>query len=299
MQQGILVYQAYGHEAILEECLWSMLSLSKWLAPEAAPFIVIYTDQPEWFQRWPLPFQVAYQKLDAAKIKAWRGPKGFVHRLKIALLRDALQQYNAPLLYVDTDSEFLQSPLPLLQGIAAGRHYMHVCEGRLSQPQQPVLRKLLAFFQKKPQIPGHALHISGDTLMWNAGVLGLSPADAGLLQEVLSLTDVLYPLYPKHIVEQFAFSVVLQQSGPLHSAAPYIFHYWNFKEWRLWLAAFFRQFQSAGWEDLVRFSSLMQVHVPLQEKMGFYQRRSLLGKIKKEKWQPQLPDWQSLLQQPQ
>lgn len=130
--------------------------------------------------------------------------------------------------------------------------------------------------------------------MWNAGVLGISPQDGPLLQRVLSLTDALYPRYPKHIIEQFAFSVVLQEAQNLHSAAPWVLHYWNFKEWRLWLSAFFSAFKGADWRTLEQKSFLIQLHVELQEKAGFYQRRSLWGKIRKEKWQPRLPDWEKL-----
>lgn len=293
----ILVYQAYGHEAILEECLWSLLSLSRWIQPEEAPDVWIYTDQPEWFQAWPIPFSVVYQKLDAEKIKAWRGPQNFVHRLKIELLADVLKQRPGPLLYLDTDTEFVQSPLPLLRSVAAGKRFMHVSEGKLSQPQQPVLNKLLSFFQKHPNLPGCKLEVTGDTEMWNAGVLGFSEKEECPLHQALLLTDALYPLYPKHIVEQFSFSVVMQEKGVVHAAAPYLFHYWNFKEWRLWLASFFKQFKGESWGNLLRLSQLLQAHVALQEKGGFYQRRSLWGKIKKEKWQPRLPDWEKLLQQ--
>ncbi len=286
MTQTHLIYQAYGHEAIFQECLWSLLSLGKWVAPEDAPPVVIYTDKPEWFQAWPIPFRVLFQKLDAATIKAWRGPQDFVHRLKIEVLADAQHRYQSPLLYLDTDTEFTQSPLPLLQRIAAGERFMHVSEGALSRPQQPVLNKMLRFFQRTALPPELALRITPETEMWNAGVLGFSPGAEGLLERTLLLTDTLYPRYLKHIVEQFAFTAAMAEKGPLHPAAPWVFHYWNFKEWRLWLAAFFQRFRNADWQTLLREKDAMPIHVPLQEKMGFYQRRSLWGKMTKEQWQP-------------
>jgi hypothetical protein len=76
--------------------------------------------------------------------------------------------------------------------------------------------------------------------MYNAGVLGLrSPADAPLLAEVLALTEQLYRLYPKHVMEQLAFSVVWARSGPVREAAPWVYHYWNLKEIRPVLAELF------------------------------------------------------------
>lgn len=145
-----LVYQAYGAEAILEECLWSLLSLSRCTRPEDVPPVVIYTDKPDWFRAWSIPFPIRYEPLDVARIEAWRGPQQFVHRLKVEMLLDALLRFEAPLLYLDTDAEFVQSPRPLLEAIARGNHYMHVCEGALSQPGQPVRNKLLSFSTKPP-----------------------------------------------------------------------------------------------------------------------------------------------------
>lgn len=280
-----LVYQAYGHEAIFQECLWSLLSLGKWVSPEEVPLVVIYTDKPEWFQSWPIPFAVDYQVLDAATIKSWRGSQDFVHRLKIEMLQDAQRRYQKPLLYLDTDTEFTQSPLPLLHRIEAGELFMHVSEGQLSRPQQPVLNKLLKFFRKTALPPELALRVTEETEMWNAGVLGFSPNNEAALARALSLTDALYPRYPKHIVEQFAFTVALNETDNVHSAAPWILHYWNFKEWRLWLSAFFQRFRNADWQTLLREKDAMPIHVPLQEKMGFYQRRSLWGKMVKDKWE--------------
>ena len=292
MNHTALVYQAYGPEAVFRECLWSLISLARWVPPEEAPPILIYTDNPQWFVDRGISFPITFCPLDAATIKAWRGPHDFVHRLKIELLLDARKRYKGPLLYLDTDTEFIQSPMPLLQRVAAGDLFMHVSEGRLSRPQQPVLNKLLKAFESRKIGAGLGITVTEATEMWNAGVLGFSGQADNILQRTLELTDALYPQYPKHIVEQFAFSVAFSEAGNVHSAAPWIFHYWNFKEWRLWLASFFDYFRNAAWCELVRQSSRMPIHVPLQEKMGFYQGRSLWGKITKEKWQPSLPDWE-------
>ncbi len=291
MTPTLMVYQAYGAEAILQECLWSLLSLARRMPAAEWPLVVIYTDRPDWFKAWPIPVPIDFQQVDAATIQAWRGPHQFVHRFKIEMLLDVQRRYPNPVLYLDTDTEFTQSPAHLLQRIAAGDRFMHVSEGSLARAQQPVLNKLLSFFRKQGAFPELSLQVSPQTEMWNAGVLGVPAPGTELPDRALQLTDALYPKYPKHIVEQFAFSVAYQEHSTVHSAAPWIFHYWNFKEWRLWLAAFLDRFRNAGWDELVHQSSLLPIHVPLQEKMGFYQGRSLWGKIRKERWQPWLSTW--------
>jgi len=76
--------------------------------------------------------------------------------------------------------------------------------------------------------------------MWNAGVLGLPAQAVQRLDTVLALTDQLYRLYPKHVMEQLAFSQVLSQVGKLSAADACIHHYWRDKdEWNSRLADFF------------------------------------------------------------
>ncbi len=81
--------------------------------------------------------------------------------------------------------------------------------------------------------------------MWNAGALGFQSSDRSLLEKVLELTDKIYSEFPKHIVEQLAFSVVFsdQPNRSLKAMDGKIFHYWNFKEFRNTLKGFFKKNQ--------------------------------------------------------
>ena len=133
--------------------------------------------------------------------------------------------------------------------------------------------------------------------MWNAGILGFSTKDKSMLDDVLTFTDKHYPKFPKHIVEQFAFSVRFQQTGAIKAASPYIIHYWNMKEVRLLLASFFATFKDRPWNELVRLVDLIQLPVLMQEKVNFLHNRSIMDKLKKMQWQPTIPDWTELMKQ--
>ena len=101
---------------------------------------------------------------------------------------------------------------------------MHIQEGRVSGVQTPLYRKLHALLTQESTIQD--LGISPDAWMWNAGVIGLHPDQLPLIEKVLEITDRLCAVSSLHILEQFAFSWVLQQHIELTEAADLVFHYW-------------------------------------------------------------------------
>lgn len=298
-ERSYLIFQCYGHEGIFYECAFALLTLSQlYSAAELKNIhVVIYTDKPEWFSRFnDCGVPLMFRKIDDALIRQWRGEIDFVHRVKIEVLRDFTQRKAGNILYLDTDIVFLKRIDLMLEDIQAGDLYMHVMEGIVSEEGNPILKKLAFYLreQKTIQLPGKPLY---DSAMWNAGVLGFGAQHNALLDDVLFFTDMVYPNFPKHVVEQFAFSVYFQRSAAVRAAAPYILHYWNVKEMRAILASFFEHFANKKWDELVMYSTLIQVHVIMQEKISFLHNRSLMGKLKKASWIPTLPNWELLAKQ--
>lgn len=297
-----IIFQAYGHEGILQECTFALLSLCRQHTKAALdPLIVwIYTDNPAFFTAFhDCPLDIRFREINPAQIQQWRGSINFLHRVKIEMLLDITREAAGQILYLDTDIMFTAPVAPLLEHIKAGRRYMHIMEGRVHDSRNVMLRKLSAFLhQHNPlTVDGAAVVIPEDVMMWNAGVLGFSSTDRHLLETALRFTDSVYRQFPKHVVEQFAFSFYFQQGAPLLTAHTTISHYWNLKEIRAILASFFRHFQACTWEEMVRYSVLIQLPDPMQQKVNFLQNRSVLGKFRKEQWQPEIPQWDLLVQQ--
>jgi len=298
-QKSYIIFQCYGHEGIFHECAFALLTLSQLYATSEFKniHVVIYTDNPEWFGRFKdCGVPLLFRKIDDELIKKWRGEIDFVHRVKIEVLRDFTQRKGGNILYLDTDIVFLKRIDMMLEDIHTGDLYMHVMEGIVSEEANPILKKLAFYLreQKTIQLPGKPLY---DSAMWNAGVLGFSAQHYALLDNVLFFTDMVYPQFPKHVVEQFAFSLYFQRSAKVRAASPYILHYWNVKEMRIILASFFEYFSNKKWDELVLYSTLIQVHVIMQEKISFLHNRSLMGKLKKESWEPAIPNWELLVKQ--
>jgi lipopolysaccharide biosynthesis glycosyltransferase len=298
-QTNYIVFLCYGNESTLHECAYALLSLSRLYRPEelAGYEIWIYTDNPGWFQNFKdckLPLH--YRTIDTATIKLWRGKIDFTHRVKIELLKDLVKDKTGNILYVDSDAVFTHRIDKVFADIEAGKLYMHVNEGVVSDNGNPILKKLNGHLQKNVsmKVNGKPVH---DLAMWNAGVLGFNTKANYLLDEVLTFTDSQYPQFPKHVVEQFAFSVYFQQAGLVKSAASYIVHYWNLKEVRQILSSFFAHFGNSSWDELVRNSQLIQMPVLMQEKGNFYSNRSITKALQKKHWLPAKRDWDEMLKQ--
>lgn len=300
-EKAYIVFQAYGNEHILQECLFALLTFSKYHKPEdlANVEICIYTDQEEWFRKYNSSLPLTFRKISMEQVKAWRGEIDFVHRVKIEVLRDLAKTVSGAVFYVDTDVCFLQPVTHILQNILQGSLYMHIQESIVKEDRNPIFAKLHKFLRQNNPVlvNGKRLDISTDSVMWNAGVLGFHTQYAYLLDEVLQFTDDVYKQFGKHVVEQFAFSYYFQQTGFIHSAAKAVFHYWHFKELRPYLTSFFNHFKNASWDDLVKYTELIQWHAPMQDKCSFYQNRNCINKLRRVHWIPTMPDWDLLLKQ--
>ena len=298
-QPNYILFQCYGYEAVFLECAYALMSLSRIYRPEELTNteIWIYTDKPEWFRQFsdcPLPLR--FFTLDAALIKQWRGDIDFVHRVKIELLLHFSATHSGNILYADTDMVFLQKLDEVWSNIADGQLFMHMQEGKISDKGNPLFRKLDTFLRSDKAIRSDGSPLC-DLYMWNAGLLGFNTTHRDLLQKALEYTDSEHPKFPKHIIEQFAFSIQFSSGGSVRSALPFALHYWNMKELRQIIASFLQYFAGKPWADLVRYSSLIQPYVLVTEKNMYLQNRSLTEKLLNKKWQPTMPDWGLLARQ--
>lgn len=233
-----LVFQAYGQLNIIHQNIFSIFSLLNKLNGQFEELkIIVYTDNANAFEKYfsGIP-QISYRKIDAAQIKKWRGAIDFVHRVKVEILKEVSEQYHDDVFYVDGDTLFLDSPIKLFKLVDNKNSLMHICENVISTGKDPLSKKIKKYLKKyQPDISIH-------TSMWNAGVLGISKSINNCHQQVLDLTDKMYSQYPKHVMEQLAFSYVLQNQTQIHPADKVILHYWNQKdEYQILINTFLEQ----------------------------------------------------------
>ncbi len=293
-QPNYIVFQCYGQESVFLECTFALLSLSRLYGKDglSGTEIWIYTDNPDWFSTFKdcnLPLN--FRRVDADTIRAWRGTIDFVHRVKIEVLLDFTSKHTGNILYADTDVVFTHQLEPAWAAIERGTLFMHIREGKVSDKPNPLLTKLDRYLRSKPAGNEPPLY---DLDMWNAGVLGFNASQRPLLEKVLQFTDTEFPQFPKHIIEQFAFSIQFQQTGHLQPAFPYTLHYWSMKELRVVLKSFFDYYKGCTWHQLADYSGNIQLYEFALAKTRFLYNRTIWEKLNKKPWDPNIYDWAAL-----
>ncbi|WP_089938950.1 hypothetical protein [Candidatus Entotheonella palauensis] len=286
--KNYLVYQAYGSIDILHECIYSVLSFYKYNS-DSDIHIIIYTDSRPYLQSY-LGQAISYQDIEQSQIDFWKGEIDFIHRVKIKILQDFISRYEGNLLYTDTDTIFRSDISNIYKNIADDKLYMHQNEGRIGHEDNTMMRKVNRFF--KSNVITERIDISPAAItnlsMYNAGVLGFHTDQKHILSKSLIFTDEIYPMFPRHIVEQLAFSLYMQTSGPLHEAREQIFHYWNFKEFRIILKDFFEKYNNMPIESLIERIENINPQRLIKPKLAYEQTRGMqriYQKIIKGKWQ--------------
>ena len=231
MNKTNITYLAYGLPFILDQTIFSIQSLILQAGADYETFqIVIYTDNPGYFAE-KVPADVAFVPLDAATLKTWRGPADYIHRIKTKMLLDVAQKRNTErLLFLDSDTLFITHPSVLFARIQPNQSLMHFAEGPLRTSSHLLHRKIYRrIHQQEFTICGKRQRISGDAMVWNSGVFGLHHENLNLLEDILIILDELYAAYPKHMMEQLAASIILEEKTKLESCETDVLHYWDKK----------------------------------------------------------------------
>ncbi len=242
MPKNYILFQAYGTRQILAECRFALLQLLQHNNPDDFT-VTIYTDDSSYFEReLDLFDNKIIRIITAEEIKDWYGTINLGHRMKIKILQDFfVVNKDCNVIYFDTDTVCNQPLQPVFSKIQDGFFYMHTSEGRISERKNIDSKKWYHFLRKNDQaINDLQLEHPEETCMMNAGVIGMNSTKAPLLDQVLTITDTIYSIFPRHNAEQFAFSYVLQHSGKVLTAEKEVFHYWDLKEYRFFLEQFFR-----------------------------------------------------------
>jgi len=283
-----LLYLAHGGPEFKNEALSSILSYIhlKRQTHTAQATILVYTDEAEYFQQilGAVP-NIKYIELPVAQLRAWYGAINFVHRVKIELILHAVTNYGGNVLYLDSDTYFVQDELPLFEAMNRGQHIMHVQESVLSQSKVPLHQAMYLFLRTHPAPEWGSL--SSSTVMYNAGVVGISKKDIPLLHKTLQLVDILYQQCPSHVVEQFAFSFHLQQARPVTEAISSVLHYWHMKDARQALNTFFNKTKGLPLNDLLREFEKVPVVAAAQTKFAWEARprwQRGLARLVGQKW---------------
>ncbi|MBC7450262.1 MAG: hypothetical protein H7259_02110 [Cytophagales bacterium] len=285
-----LVYQSYGNKDILNECCYSILSLLKHGLNKKAVQVIIYTDQPGCFSFLPSEY-IQFVVMDAITIEAYKGPHSFIHRLKIKVLEDCINRFDGNILYVDSDIYFLKPVDDLFTHITEHSFLMCNNEGAIHLKTNIVFDKFSVFIKKnKTYLEENTILIPQDVIMWNAGVIGFPSSKKKMIADVLNTNDIIFEKFRSHVVEQLSFSYQLQQNGMVQKSTDYVFHYWNFKEFRAILLEFFNHHRDkSSLETMIQDVDSIRPDLLIKPKMEYeslsFFRKNLRKLYGKNRWQ--------------
>jgi hypothetical protein len=234
------------------ELKYSLISLRQDLAQEGAETadarIAVYTDVPALYANWPV------EVVDiAAQVQGWSGGGLYHHRIKPAVVLDALGRFSAPVCFIDSDSIISSGFHAEVAGKLAPQEIWSVTKSavvmnrfELRNPFPP----LKGFRTILPHRGGYH-YDTQNSWMFNSGLIGVSPVHAPLLEDTLAFIDALIGRARKFpTLEQFALSEVVRLNQiPVAEVRDTFVHYWQGRR-RIYMADRIEKALSPDWGDL-------------------------------------------------
>ncbi|MFY9253789.1 MAG: hypothetical protein WAO83_10055 [Fuerstiella sp.] len=226
------VYQAFDltgkYQWVYDQTLYSILSLMAahgWNELPGNTAVSVFCDSPSRLE--PLTEILDIRQMDSQRILKGMGPQRFIHRLKLDLMIELAKETSVPMIYFDGDVWFKSSLSNHLARLIPNQSLMHVMEYPLGQTRDAMIRQNLTSITSSDtgQLP-----ISSETMMHNAGVIGLHPANFDLLSKAIAFTDQVTPLGYSHTWEQLAVSAALGNATQVSPVDDVVYHYWDQRE---------------------------------------------------------------------
>lgn len=210
-----------------QEITYSLHSAYRFLPPSRSDYrFIVFCPSANDFKN----LRVQTVEYGQERLAQWAGPHNFGWRIKLQTLVHVLRTYNEPTVLIDGDTYFRRSPDYLFKRIKPGRSVMHIREGRvcdLTDQNHQDLAALLRTGTIRDPVSGAPIPATQE--MWNAGVIGVDPADVGTIEQSIALTDQILARNPIYTIEQFALSYCLQTRTRLRPCDDTVFHYWSMR----------------------------------------------------------------------
>ena len=181
-----------------QELKYSLISLKAELGTREAA-IAVYTDAPATYRNWPVT------AVDiAGQIAPWSGGGLYRHRIKPAVVLDALGRFAGPVCFLDADSIVRPGFHAEVTAKMADAVVMNIFEKK--NPYPP----LSGFRCRLPHL-GDYRYDTGQSVMYNSGLIGVRPEHVPVLEDALAMIDALIGRAKKFpAIEQFALSEMLR-----------------------------------------------------------------------------------------
>ncbi|HQC06143.1 MAG TPA: hypothetical protein PK067_03870 [Kaistella chaponensis] len=248
--------------------------------------IIVITEEPTLFNSFDDHIKIIPINRDV--IKEWEGKYHFFWRVKIKALQLIAQKYPLDsILYLDGDTFFYENMNILREGLKNGQNFMHLKEGKLSELSSKT-EKLM--WQQMKGKSYHHIKIDENAAMWNAGLIGISTQHFDCLELTLGINDAMCADHvTRRLIEQFAFSLGLNEYSTLQPADQIVGHYWGNKtQWNTIIDHFLKECFMKNYSFVQIVQQVKEIdftQIPIQIKQSNTQRRlkSLIDQMYKSK----------------
>jgi len=220
-----------------QELKYSLISLRQELRGEAE--IAVYSDAPEAYRNWPVrPVGIA------GRLAPWSGGGLYQRRIKPEVVKDALARFAGPVCFLAADSIVRPGFHAEVTAKIENTVVLHAFERTNPYPPLSGFRCCL------PHL-GDYRYGTGNSVMYNSGLIGMRPEHAPLLDDVLAMIDALIGRAKKFpAMEQFALSELLRLNQvPVAEVKASFLHYWQRRR-RIYMANQIAKSLSPDWDDL-------------------------------------------------
>ncbi len=202
----VLLYIVYGEESVYYDgAIFSFLTFLNWVSCNDDIEIIVLTEKPELFDSYP----VKTLSISVAQKKEWSLNGKYHFRIKnrgLAFVMDELKlKHRDKILFLDTDTYFHKSPLPLFDLINSEQALFYLNEGLIYERNRfHVYVKYLE--GKKIEIDGNHYELSRKSAIWGSLMVGLMPNMRDSLEWADKLMLSFHKIVPAHTIEPFSLS---------------------------------------------------------------------------------------------
>ena len=216
---GVLVYLVYGDDERFHlELTFSIASARKFMKDDPAGIrFALVCDEKN--ARHDLDLEHIF--ISAEDIRAWQFDGQYNHAIKPHVVRHALGTCQDKVAFVDTDTFFLAHPRSMFDRIGKARTLLCSDEATLADDADNSWAKTT---ETVTELLGR-YPISLQTRMNNSGVIGIDPADAGLLDDVIGVMRELREIDKVFSAEQLAATMVFQTHTSVSFCTDEVDHY--------------------------------------------------------------------------
>ena len=218
----ILLYIIFGeNKGYYDGAKFSLLTFMNWVLNEDPVEIVILTENPDEFESYPVTvFPISPQQRNEWSLN---GKYGFrIKNRGMAYIMDQLElSEQDKILFLDTDTYFHKSPLPLFDLIQPNQALFYLNEGLIYNRKR--FQVYIDHLEGKSiQIDNDVYELSKESAMWGSLMVGIMPNMRPSLDWADKLMQVFIDTVPAHTIEPFSLAESLLRKYKMTQGKKYV-----------------------------------------------------------------------------